>query len=152
MRETLLLAGLKAWRVPSKPPHERWTWELKGWEKSTLADKMPADLRAAIERSIPMPATFAEARAELADWRARNDEMEDAMGTDGRYGGDYGLDLVAVARMEVIREAVEHGMRLSTLPEIVERFRLYREREIDEPKIEEALFRDLKALVAGGAP
>lgn len=148
-REMALRKALKPWRVPAARPHHRWTRELKGWESLTLASKMSPDLRAAVERAIPMPTTYAEARAEFAFWQDRDDELQDALSTSEQLLGDYGLDRVCVARMEIIRDVVEHEMRLETLPEILERFRIYHARDnLDEADMEAAILRDLEALAA----
>ena len=146
-RERLLLAALRRWRVVSKPPHQRWTWKLKGYDGFTMLRDMPGDLRAAVEGAYPMPTTLAAAREELAYWRAREKDMEHALSEDGTGLGDTALDRVAYVRMEVVRDAVVRGIRLKSLPEIVERFAFYREQGGDDQDIEDAIFRDLCALV-----
>lgn len=145
-REALILDAVAPWRVPSKPPHQRWTRELRGWDSLYNIEKAPADLRAAVENAYPMPRTFEEARAELAYWRGRNEDLEDAMGQDGSYLGNYGLDHAAVARMEIVRALVEHEMQLTALPEILERYRLHRSNDWNDRRIDDALFRDLEAM------
>ena len=147
-REKVLTKALKPWRVLGKPPHQRWTQDLKGWGSLSLASKMPSDMRAAVEAALPWPSTFAEARAELAYWRERSEDMEHALSTSVQFLGDGGLDRVCIARMEIIRDFVDHEMRLHTLPEILDRFRIFRDRDIQEPDIEVALLRDLEALAA----
>ena len=146
-REKALTNALKPWRVPDKAPHQRWTWELKGWGSLDLAKKMPADMRAAVEGAMPMPTTIEAARAELAYWRERDEDMVHALGENGQYLGDSGLDRVAVARMEIIRDLVEHAMPLHTAADIAQRMRDYRWNEMGtDVDVEDALLRDLEAL------
>jgi len=145
-REALILEAVAPWRVPCEPPHQRWTRELRGWDSLYSIEKAPADLRAAVENAYPMPRTFEEARAELAYWRGRNEDLEHAMGQNGSFSGNYGLDHAAVARMEIVRALVEHEMQLTALPEILERYRLHRSNDWNDKRIDDALFRDLEAM------
>jgi len=145
-REASIREAVAPWRVPCEPPDQRWTRELSGWDSVYNIEKAPADLRAAVENAYPMPRTFEEARAELAYWRGRNEELEHAMGQNGSFLGNYGLDHAAVARMEIVRSIVEHEMRLTTVPEILERYRLHRENDWNDKRIDDALFRDLEAM------
>ena len=139
-RETLLRAALKPWRVVHKKPYQRWTSELKGWSYISLVEKMPADLRAAIEGAYPMPTSFDEACAEFTYWQTRDEDMRHALSENGSDLGDYALDRVAMARMEIIRDLVDHGMQLTTLPEIVERFRVLREAECTNEEMKRRSF------------
>ena len=142
-RERFLVVAVKRWRKACKPPHQRWTSTIAGLGLYD-DDKAPAEVIAALEGAYPMPATYAEAKAEAQYWDRRNHDMELAQNNDC---GDYGLDQVAVWRWRRVRDLVEHGMQLTTLPDIIDRMRAYRWNEGGtNTDIEDALLRDLEAL------
>lgn len=143
-RERVLTAAVKPWRKPVKPPYQRWTSTIAGLG---LYDdnKAPAEVMAAIEGAYPMPATFAEAKAEAEYWDRRNRDMELAQNNDC---GDYGLDQVAVWRWRRVRDLVEHGMPLRTLPEIIDRLKMYWSNDGADTEVEDVILRDLEALAA----
>ncbi len=150
-REAALLAALAPWRTPNEPPHQRWTLRLDGWDGLTRIDEVAPPLRDAAMGACPMPATFAEACAELGYWRARNSDIEHALSPDGLSGfGDEGLDPVAGLRMRLVQEAVEHAIPLSRLPDIVARLEMQRGSEVADDRILDAVIRDLRAI-AGAA-
>ena len=144
--EQLLLASVKPWRVTQKRPWQRWTESVDGW--SSTWDKPPPRVRQAVMTAIPMPTTFAQARVEAEYWRQRNEDIEHALSEDGNGLGDYGLDLIALARWNMVRDLVERDLPVDNLADLIERFRMYRAGSASDNKIEEALLRDLEAIAA----
>ncbi len=146
-RERMLVDALAPWRVACDAPHERWTLRLANWDATTPDRDIPEGLRTAAENAYPMPTTFDDAKAELDYWTDRNSDIEHAMSEDGRSNlADDGLDKVAQLRMTLVRGLVEHGLRLATLPEITERFRMERGMEWADKRMLDAIFRDLDDL------
>ena len=143
-REKLLLAAVEPWRTKS----EEWTLELDGWRDSGLMYReMPTHALQAIKTAYPLPTTFAEAKAEDDYWRARNSELEDVLIEDGAFAGDIALDLVAEVRAAIVRDLALHELHITNVIDMHERFAMYREAGVDDPRVEDALFRDLAAMV-----
>ncbi len=145
-RERALLAAVKPWRKAQPRSRGRWTESIAGF---TMYDhcKAPAEVVEAIKGAIPWPTTYAEARAEMAFWRQRDDDMQLAITPNGGFGGDGMLDMPAVWRMWMVQEFAEHRLVLHTLPEIIERMRAYRFNEGGtDTDVEDAILRDLEAL------
>ena len=144
-REKLLLAAVAPWRTKS----EEWTVAVDGWRDSGLMYReMPAHALQAIKAAYPLPTTFAEAKAEDHYWRARNSELEDVLSEDGAFTGDTALDLVAEVRAAIVRDLAIHEIRVTNIVDLHGRFAMYREAGIEDPRVEDALFRDIEAMAA----
>ena len=142
-RERLLLKATKPWRQACKRPFQRWTAKIAGYGLYD-EEKAPAEVLAAIDAAYPMPTTYADAKLEEVYWGRRNHDMDLAL-----FGncGDYGLDQVAVWRWNRVRKLVEHNMPLHTLPEIIDRLKVYRSSDGGtDTVVEDAILRDLEAL------
>ena len=144
--EQLLLASVKPWRVAQKRPWHRWSESVDGW--TSTWEKPPPRVQHAIMNAIPMPTTFAQARVEADYWRQRNEDIEHGLSEDGNGLGDYGLDLVALARWNMVRDLAERDMPVDNLIDLITRFRMYRAGQVDDVKTEDALLRDLETIAA----
>jgi hypothetical protein len=142
-REKLIIAAVARWRVPQNPPHERWTSNVDGWRSSW--EEPPPHVEAAIRGAYRLPETFAAARAELDYWRERNDDMGALLDDD--YG-DYALDLLAMRRMRIVDKLLEEELTARTAADVLERFRLYRDRAFHDYDSETRIFEDLERVVA----
>ena len=145
-REKAMLAAVRPWRVAQPGSRGRWTKTLAGlstydWKQA------PAELIAAIEGALPLPTAYAEAVAEVAFRKRRNDDMELAVRNEFR--GDSMLDMPTLWRWWIVEALAEHKIELRTLPEIIARMRAYRWSESGEnTDIEDAILRDLDMLAA----
>jgi hypothetical protein len=151
-REQLLIAAVAEWRKTCKPPHQRWTKGLDGWEGS-LFDPPPPHVEAAIRDAYPLPQTVAAAVEEYSYWRARESDLDDILDS----GADTSLDLVAYLRMDICRNLALRELPVTNLRELIARMRFCLENEVDDPKIEASNLADLERLVdqqeaAGRAP
>jgi hypothetical protein len=142
-RELMLQKAVERWRKPCNPPHERWTHSVDGW--CFYSEAPPERVETALRNAYPLPETFPVARAEYDYWRARDHEMEDVLNGDV---GDFALDLLAVARMMIVEALIETELVVRTPGDLLERFRLYREREYHDRKSETKIFNDLERIVA----
>ena len=140
-REQLLHEALWPWIVSAAAPWQRWTQSVDGY--ASVIDKPSERVRDAVANAYPLPTTFAEAKTENDYWRRRRAEMEDVLGDFG----DDGLDVVCRLRADMVRDLAEHVLPTTTLQDLHARFAMMRDSEIDEPKMEAALFRDLSVLV-----
>jgi hypothetical protein len=138
-RELMLQKAVERWRKPCNPPHERWTHSVDGW--CFYSEAPPERVETALRNAYPLPETFPVARAEYDYWRARDHEMEDVLNGDV---GDFALDLLAVARMMIVEALIETELVVRTPGDLLERFRLYREREYHDHKSETKIFNDLE--------
>jgi hypothetical protein len=143
VREQLIRKALQAWITPRKRPWERWTESIDGYRGPL--DKLPDHIRNAVASAYPMPATFLEARIEHDYWQSRRKEIENALGPNGFR--DNGLDLTTRIRADMVRNLVEHEMPVTTLADLHFRFAMYRAKRMRADRVEEALFRDLTAMV-----
>ena len=94
-----------------------------------------------------MPATFAEAQVEHDYWTQRRQDMLDIHDDEAAELLTDALDLVAQVRADMVRDLVMHELPTTTLADLHARFALLRASEISEPETEEALFRDLTAIM-----
>lgn len=143
-RERLLLAAVAKWRTPQKPPHDRWTHDVDGWQSAWKP--APPHVDAAIRSAYPLSETFAEAQAEAEYWRQRDRDMGDLL--DDQYG-DYALDMVAEARLQIIQRLIDADLVVRTPADLLVRFRSFNDREcVLDGDDQEKLLSDLEGIVA----
>jgi hypothetical protein len=129
---------------PEGKPDGRWTQTLDGWY-GFLFDA-PESVRATIAAALPLPATMAEAKAELDYWHHREEEMEACLGWQF---GDAALDLPAALRLHLVQDLYETDIPARDFGELLERSRYAQGRDhACNERIARALHRDLEALVA----
>src|SRR5208283_1089543 len=122
-RERLLMAAVGNWRVPCKPPHERWTDNVDG--HGSLMDKPAPHVDAAIRAAYPMPETFSAAVEEHAYWCEREDDMRALL--DDEFG-DFALDRVAQIRADIVYRLIARDMPVTSAGDLLARARLMNDR------------------------
>jgi len=148
-KEKLLHEALRPWIIYRKRPYHRWTDSVDGSSSHWLFEFTHAPhIREAVANAYPLPTTFQDALAEHEYWQVRRIEMEDLL--DGRYG-DEALDRPASLRRDLIEDLLIKDMVLTTLPDLYARLKFARERENSWEGTEDAVFRDLEAMVKAQA-
>jgi len=148
-KEKLLHKALKPWLKYCKRPHQRWTYSVGGSGAYWLFDfKDSPYIREAVANAYPLPTTFQEAMLEYEYWNERRIEMEDLL--DGLCG-DEPLDRPASLRRDLIEDLLIKDMVLTTLPDLLARLKFARKRENSWEGTEDAVFRDLEAMVKAQA-
>lgn len=124
---------------------------LDGWTGDYLSkDKVPARVRAAVERAVPLPATIAEAEVEYRHWRARDRELELIHRTTL---ADTLLPLECELRERIVRDLLEFGLRATGLADVIvrQRYAVKMGREGCYGVVDVAVLADLEHLAAGGS-
>ncbi len=145
-RESKLLTAVAPWRT-CHASNPRWTYQVDGWSGAGADYRsMPAHVLEAIRAALPLPVSFAESRREHAYWTDRNRELEDVVSLDGAVCGDIQLDLVAEVRAAIVHDLAMHEIRVTNIVDLHGRFAMYREADVDDPRVDDALFRDIAAM------
>lgn len=147
-RERLVAAALGDLVTRQPAPHERWTDTIGTIRYSgdfISPNKVSPEVWRAIESAYPLPATIADALAELEYWRGREREMLAALKFPSI---DAALDLVACGRMERVRLLAEAEIEAQTFADLVARLDYHASLDFDCDQTERAIFRDLRRLAA----
>jgi len=117
-RERALIAAVAPWRVAMPAPNHRWTESLDG--NSSDEVKSVAIIRA-LKRAYPVPATFGEAKNEHDYWIARRKELALLLQHDPNSLYTENLDIVVVARQNIVSELFLYKLRVDSLQELHQR-------------------------------
>lgn len=148
-RERLVAEALGDLVIKQPAPHQRWTNSIDDTIGHCCdfisADKVSPEVWQAIESAYRLPATIAEALAELDYWRTREREMFAA----AKFPCcDSMLDLVACGRMERVRLLAEGEIEAKTFADLLLRLDYNERLDCQCDRVEAAIFRDLRRLAA----
>ena len=151
-REQALRRALGPLVVDRDEPWSRWADNVGGLGYCgdfSGFERVPPQVKVAIETAYPLPTTVQEAHAEHEAWREREREMDAALNWNS---GDTALDLVGYARMERVRMLLETELPARDWADVLFRSRYYRGLEFQCDRIEGAIHNDIERLVREFGP